>query len=39
MLYHNTKAMVCPLHDATDFDIVARVLQRDTLALYVHNLS
>ena len=35
MLYKNTKAMVHLSYGDTDFDIVAGVLQRDTVAPYL----
>ena len=36
MLYKNMKAMVCSPDGGTDFfDIVSRVLQEDTLVLYL----
>ena len=39
MLYKNTKAMVrSPDGDANFFDIVAEILQSDTLALYMFTI-
>ena len=38
LIYKNMKAMVCSPDSDADFDIIAGVLQRNTLALYIFTI-